>query len=152
MTKPRRAILASVAIFTVACAKPNVTGVSDVKWSKQLPGNIVYGSVASGNAAISADVPPAQVRACLDGLVQGLAQQEAPAEVRASRRLAPMSENLTQEIVRLLRDTGSTFLSVENNVYRFAVSNTRPYTFNCRTPLGTATFPLQSRWSRGQEL
>jgi hypothetical protein len=145
MLAPRRVIMASVLVL--GCAGNAVTGVSDVKWSKQLPGsNIVYGSVAAGDSTVSADVPVAHVRACVTGVIKGLSQQEA-AEARAARRLAPMTETITREMVRLLRDTGSTFLSVEKTVYRFAVANTRPYTFNCRTPFGTATFTLPARWS-----
>jgi hypothetical protein len=147
MFAPHRVIALALMIVPAGCAPTAVTGVSDVKWSKSLSGNIVYGSVAGGSAAISADVPPAHVRACVDGVVKGLSQQETVADVRAARRLAPMSENLTREMVRLLRDTGATFLSVEKNVFRFAVSNTRPYTFSCRTPFGTASFTLDSRWS-----
>ena len=62
-----------------------------------------------------------------------------------------MTETLTREMVRLLRDTGSTFFAVEKTVYRFAVANTRPYTFTCRTPFGTASFSLPSRWSKTGE-
>jgi|tagenome__1003787_1003787.scaffolds.fasta_scaffold20617147_2 hypothetical protein len=144
--------MAFALLLGSGCANASVQGVSDIKWSKQLGGNITYGSVAGGTNAISADVPPAQVRACLDGLIKGLADQDAPADVNASRRLAGMSDDLTDEMVRLLRDTGSTFLVVEKAVYRFAVSNTRPYMFNCRTPFGTASFPLRARWSRPREL
>ena len=151
MLTPRRVIMVLAAILAAGCARNAVTGVADVKWSKQLPGNIVYGSVASGTTAIAADVPVSQVRACVDGVIKGLSQQEAAADVRAARRLAPMTENLTREMVRLLHETGSTFLSVEKTVYRFAVANTKPYTFNCRTPFGTASFTLNSRWKRPGE-
>jgi hypothetical protein len=146
MQATQRIMFALLAVMPLACAKPTVTGVTDIKWSKALSGNIVYGSVSPGTAAISADVPPAHVRACVDGVVKGLGTQEG-GDVRAARRLAPMTENLTREMVRLLRDTGATFLSVEKNVFRFAVSNTRPYTFSCRTPFGTASFTLESRWA-----
>jgi hypothetical protein len=147
MLAPHRVITALMVIVPAGCASNAVTGVSDVKWSRSLSSDIVYGSVASGTAAIPADVPPAHVRACVDGVVKGLSQQETVADVRAARRLAPMSENLTREMVRLLRDTGATFLSVEKNVFRMAVSNTRPYTFSCRTPFGTASFTLDRRWT-----
>jgi hypothetical protein len=149
MLTPRRVIITvSLAILGAGgCAKDSVTGVADVKWSKQIGPAIAYGSVNGGTAVISADVPADHVRACVDGVIKGLSQLDTPTDVRAAKRLAPMTENLTRDMVRLLRDTGSTFLSVEKNVYRFAVSNTRPYTFSCRTPFGTASFTLPSRWA-----
>jgi type IV pilus biogenesis protein CpaD/CtpE len=147
MLTPRTVIAAAVVALASGCARNPATGVPDVVWAKKVSSTIVYGSVASGNSAISADVPAAQVRACMDGLVKGLGQQGPPADLRAARVLAPMTDELTREMVRLLRETGATFLSVDQNVFRFAVSNTQPHTFNCRTPLGTASFILPSRWS-----
>jgi hypothetical protein len=55
-----------------------------------------------------------------------------------------MREDLSRDFARLLRDTGSTFLSVDKTVFRFTVPNARPAAFACRTPLGTASFPLRS--------